>query len=121
MDDDDIEDAGAGKRPDARQGFRIHLLSYASINGLIFLIDLATPGSWWFVWPMLGWGIALAAHWLYVRSVNVDDQWADRRTEDLRLQALDWSHMADMEKQFGAKDSRRRLSSRSEPPSNRPS
>ena len=121
MNDDDVEDAGAGKRPDARQSFRIHLLSYASINGLFFLIDLLTPGSWWFIWPMLGWGIALAAHWLYVKSVNVDDEWADRRTEDLRLQALDWSHMADMEKRFGAKDSPRRLSSRSEPPSNRPS
>ncbi len=120
-DDDDVEDAGARKRPDARQGLRIHLLSYASINGLFFLIDLLTPGSWWFVWPMLAWGIALAAHWLYVKSVNVDDAWADRRTEDLRSQALDWSHMADMEKRFQAKDSPRRLSSRSAPPSNRPS
>ncbi len=121
MDDDDVEDADARKRPAASQGLRIHLLAYASINGLFVLIDLLTPGSWWFVWPMLGWGIALAAHWLYVKSVNVDDAWADRRTEDLRSQALDWSHMADMEKRYQAKDPPRRLSSRSVPPSNRPS
>ncbi len=120
MDDDDVEDAGARRRPGSRQGWRIHLLIYASINGLFFLIDLLTPGSWWFVWPMLGWGIALAAHWLYVKSANVDDEWAERRTEDLRLQALDWSHMADMGKRFEAKDSPRRLSSRSAPPSNKP-
>ncbi len=120
MDDDDVEDAGARKRPDSRQVLRVHLLIYAGINGLFFLIDLLTPGSWWFVWPMLGWGIALAAHWLYVKSANVDDEWAERRTEDLRLQALDWGHMADMDKRFDAKDSPRRLSSRSAPPSNKP-
>ena len=121
MDDDDVENADARKRPDARQGLRIHLLAYASIIGLFFLIDLLTPGSWWFVWPLLGWGIALAAHWLYVKSVNIDDAWADRRTEDLRLQALDWSHMVEMEKRFAARDSARRLSSRSAPPSNKSS
>ncbi len=118
MDDDDVEDAGARNRPDASRVLRIHLLAYASINGLVFLIVLLMLGSWWFVWPMLGWGIVLAAHWLYVKSVNVDAEWADRRTEDLRLQALDWSHMADMEKRY---QTPRRLSSRSVPPSNRSS
>ncbi len=119
MDDDDVEYEVARNRPDARQGLRIHLLSYVSIIGLLFLIDLLTLGSWWFVWPMLGWGSAIAVHWLYVMSVNVDDEWADSRTELIRLHALDRGHIEDMKKRHEAADSPRRPGSRSAPPSNR--
>lgn len=40
--------------------FHAHLWSYAIVNGALFLINLMTPGPWWFQWPVLGWGIGLA-------------------------------------------------------------
>lgn len=121
MDDDAVEYAGTTKRPAAVRGFRTHLLAYVSVNGALFLIDLLTPGAWWFIWPMLGWGLAVVAHWLYVKCINVDDEWAEQRTQDIRLQAYDLSHIDDIKKRREAADSHRRVSSRSAPPSNRPS
>ena len=45
-----------------KAGFNRHLWSYVSVNVLLFLINLFTPGPWWFQWPLLGWGIGLANH-----------------------------------------------------------
>jgi hypothetical protein len=57
---------------------------------------------------MFGWGFALAAHWLYVKSVNIDDDWAQRRTEDIRLQAHDLGHIEDIAKRHEQAETRRR-------------
>jgi len=39
-----------------------HLWTYGIVNGALFLINVLTPGTWWFQWPLLGWGIGLASH-----------------------------------------------------------
>jgi class 3 adenylate cyclase len=47
-----------------RQSFKIHLTLYLLVN--VFLIGIwATSGGgyFWPVWSILGWGIAVAAHW----------------------------------------------------------
>jgi len=98
-----VSDRGQTKGPGgAARLLRRHLVAYLAVNGILILINLATPGGWWFPWPIFLWGIALAAHWLYVRSVYVDDGWADRRTEDLRLQAYDRGHIEDIAKRYQA-------------------
>ncbi len=109
MDDDVASGAGVRDRPDAVRGFRVHVVAYAIGNGLLFLIDLLTPGSWWFFWPMFGWGVGVAMHWLYVKSVNIDDQWAERRTEDVRLKAYDVGHIDDIGKRYERAPSRGQL------------
>jgi hypothetical protein len=40
--------------------FHRHLWSYLIVIGALLLINIMTPGSWWFQWPALGWGIAVA-------------------------------------------------------------
>jgi hypothetical protein len=40
--------------------FHRHLWSYVIVIGALLLINIMTPGPWWFQWPALGWGIALA-------------------------------------------------------------
>ena len=40
--------------------FHRHLWSYIIVIGGLLLINLITPGPWWFQWPALGWGIGLA-------------------------------------------------------------
>ncbi len=87
---------------------RRHILVYAAVIGALFLINLLTPGPLWFLWPMFVWGFALAAHWLYVKSVNIDDDWAQRRTEDIRLQAHDLGHIEDIQMRYEKAEARRR-------------
>ena len=40
--------------------FYRHLWSYLIVIGALLLINILTPGPWWFQWPALGWGIGLA-------------------------------------------------------------
>ncbi len=109
MDDDVVSGAGVRARSNAVRGFRVHVVAYAIGNGFLVLIDLLTPGSWWFFWPMFGWGIGVAMHWLYVKGVNIDDEWAEQRTEDIRQKAYDAGHIEDIGKRYERTPSRGRL------------
>ncbi len=95
-------------RDRAVRRLRRHVLAYAAINGALLLIDLMTPGSWWLLGPMFGWGVALAAHWLYVKSVHIDEAWTQQRTEDIRLQAHDLGHIEDIVTRHENAEARRR-------------
>jgi hypothetical protein len=45
------------------QGFYVHLAAYVGVNAMLVAINLLTsPGVFWAIWPMLGWGIKLGAH-----------------------------------------------------------
>jgi hypothetical protein len=96
------------ERDRALRRLRRHVLAYATVICALFLINLLTPGPWWFLWPMFGWGVALAAHWLYVKSVHIDEVWAQRRTEDIRLQAHDLGHIEDIARRHERAEARRR-------------
>ena len=53
----------AQRRASAKIGFYKHLAVYLGVNALLLVINLATsPETLWFYWPLLGWGIAIAAH-----------------------------------------------------------
>jgi len=57
----------AGKRVDEKLGFYIHLAIYILVNGLLIAIDLMTsPGTYWFIWPLVGWGIGVLVHGLSI-------------------------------------------------------
>ncbi len=62
----------AEKKVKARMGFFQHLAAYLIVNGLLFFIWLFTDGlrhglrNPWFLWPIVGWGIALFFHFLNV-------------------------------------------------------
>lgn len=44
-----------------------HFGLYAAVMFVLFVIDgLTAPGVWWVLWPMWGWGIALALHTGYL-------------------------------------------------------
>jgi len=50
-------------KPNARFGFFIHLAAFLIVNAVLIGINLATfRGTYWFQWPLLGWGIGVAAH-----------------------------------------------------------
>ena len=44
-------------------GFKIHFIVYLAVNALLIVINLlTTPGTYWFYWPLLAWGIGIAGH-----------------------------------------------------------
>lgn len=70
--------------------FHAHLWSYSIVNGALFLINIMTPGPWWFQWPILGWGIGLAfdyrqAYFPTEDQVERGIRWALRRNKKLGL------------------------------------
>jgi hypothetical protein len=56
-----------------RSGFRIHATVFIAVQLLlvaIWALDWASSGESypWFIYPLLGWGIVLAAHYAAVRG-----------------------------------------------------
>ena len=85
------EEAGyraALERAEMLQGYYIHLLVYLVVNTGLFLINLLTKGesgTWWFYWPLIGWGIALGIHALvtFVIEGPFGSEWEDRKIKEL--------------------------------------
>ena len=76
----------AEQRADAKIGFRKHLFAYVLVNAALIAINLLTfPGYYWFVWPLLGWGIGVVAHFA---AVYVDDQAARERQVLVEMEKL---------------------------------
>ncbi|MFA9273080.1 MAG: 2TM domain-containing protein [Baekduiaceae bacterium] len=57
-----------------RTAFRTHATVFVAVNLLLFMIWLTTwqlaggTSYPWFLWPLLGWGVGLAAHYAAVRN-----------------------------------------------------
>src|SRR5688572_2968006 len=51
------------RREQERRELRDHVRTYLAVNLLLVVIwALTGAGGAWFIWPLLGWGIGLAAH-----------------------------------------------------------
>ena len=51
---------------DAREGFTAHAALYILVMAALIVLNLFLTGVWWFVIPLVGWGIVLALHYLYL-------------------------------------------------------
>jgi hypothetical protein len=92
MNADDVNDprylarlAWARQRANELRGFYTHLGTYLFVNLLLFVVDVVTGSGWWFYWPLLGWGIALAAHAYRVfgLSSRFGPEWEERKVREL--------------------------------------
>jgi hypothetical protein len=56
------------------KGFYAHVAMYLLANAALAVLNVATlaknDGIIWFVWPLIGWGIALAVHALSVFGIG---------------------------------------------------
>ncbi len=84
--------------------FRWHLLAYGVIIGVLTVANIVIGGGWWSFWPMCAWGLALAFHFFYYKSVTVDESWVQERTDDMRLRSVDLSHILDIEDRVSRQD-----------------
>jgi hypothetical protein len=86
MDTNEQRDQRLWRIAKSRAGFRTHLMTYLIINGFLWIIWLITDhhrGLPWPVWPMLGWGLALA--FAYYNAYH-KDPFGDATSEYEKLQ-----------------------------------
>ena len=72
----------------ALKGFYVHACIFCVVNGgwLVVHLMATAPTSRWSVWPILGWGIGLAAHGAGVfrrrhAQAFLGQAWEDRKVE----------------------------------------
>ncbi len=66
------------------KGFYSHLIQYALVMALLVVINLYTsPNYYWFIWPMLGWGIGIVSHGLKVFGLfpGISKGWEKKQIE----------------------------------------
>lgn len=86
MSTNDIKYKNAKKRVAGLRDFYIHLTVYVIVNAGLFLLDLITsPGSFWFFWPLAGWGIGLIMHALRIIRPRswVGADWEERKIQEI--------------------------------------
>jgi hypothetical protein len=59
--------------------FYIHLVVYILVNAFLIIASLSN-GESWSIWPLLGWGIGLAAHGatVFVSDSLFGSRWEER-------------------------------------------
>ena len=73
----------ARKRAEAKFGFYRHLAVYLVVNLMLFVINLVTsPDYFWAIWPLIGWGIAVAFHALSIFAFGKKGEILERLTEE---------------------------------------
>jgi hypothetical protein len=74
----------ARKRVAEIKGFYQHVVTYLIINAALFVINLLmSPGYFWFVWPLAGWGIGVALHAVSVFGGFWGKPWEERKIKEL--------------------------------------
>jgi hypothetical protein len=74
----------AKKRVAEIRGFYQHLTTYLVVNAALFIINLLTsPGYYWFVWPLAGWGIGVALHAVSVFAGFWGKSWEERKIKEI--------------------------------------
>ncbi len=72
------------ERVEALRGFYIHLTVYVIVNlGLFFINMMTSPETLWFIWPLMGWGIAIVLHALRVFVERPGSSWEEKKIAEL--------------------------------------
>ncbi|MBZ9570815.1 2TM domain-containing protein [Methanobrevibacter sp. TMH8] len=75
----------AKKRLEDVKGFYTNLISYIIVNIFLFIINMIfTPGFWWFLFPLVFWGIGVVFHFLgvFVFEKRVfGKKWEDKKIQ----------------------------------------
>jgi len=74
----------ANKKVKAKKGFFVHFGVFCATVLFLFTINfLTSPKFWWFLFPTLGWGIGIVAHYIGVFGISdpsVED-WENKELE----------------------------------------
>ncbi len=73
--------------------FRWHAWAYVAGACALSVTNWFTGAPWWSFWPLAGWGVALAGHYLFQKSRTVNEAWVEERTAELHSKSYDASHI----------------------------
>ena len=76
----------AQKRVKEIKEFYQHLAVYALCNPIVIVVNLMTsPGYLWFIWSLMGWGIAIVLHGLKVFRFSpfFNKDWEERKIREI--------------------------------------
>jgi len=71
----------ARKRVTQKRKFYTHFMSWLVMSVFFILLNLFTADFFWAVFPILGWGVAIAFHAIKVFSFTYGDDWEHREIE----------------------------------------
>ncbi|WP_288460368.1 2TM domain-containing protein [uncultured Chryseobacterium sp.] len=72
----------ASRRVKELKGFYGNLTSYCLVISFLAVLNILTsPQYLWFFWPMLGWGLGLAAH--AAGTFGIGRDWEERKIKQL--------------------------------------
>ena len=84
MNTEEIKYLKAKERVETLRGFYIHLTVYVIVNLGLFIINMMTsPETLWFIWPLMGWGIAVVLHGLRVFGGPLGLDWEEKKIAEL--------------------------------------
>ena len=84
MNEQEIKYQKAKERVTALRGFYGHLSVYVIVNLGLFLINMTTsPETLWFIWPLMGWGIAIVLHAVRVFVEAPGSSWEEKNIAEL--------------------------------------
>jgi len=72
------------RRIKAKRGFWTHFAIYLAVNALLVVIWAVTsPGYFWPIWPILGWGIGIAANaaGVFLRPQEISEERIEREMQ----------------------------------------
>lgn len=76
----------AKKRLEDVKGFYTNLISYIIVNVFLFILNLVfTPGTWWFIFPLVFWGIGVVFHFLGIFIFDnkiFGKKWEERKIKE---------------------------------------
>lgn len=67
-----------------KKRFYAHLNTFCIVTFSLFLINyFTTPGTWWFILPIIGWSMAVLGHYLNVFGLPSfrDEVWEEEQFE----------------------------------------
>jgi hypothetical protein len=74
----------AKTRVEEIKGFYIHLGTYLLVNAALVVINLLlSPEYFWFIWPIIGWGVGLIIHAISVFGGLWGRSWEERKIKEI--------------------------------------
>ena len=109
------EPTGQAAQEPLRRYLRWHLSAYAGAIALAVITHYFWPADRGLYIPILLWGCAVLAHFLYVRTVTTADEWVEERSENISLNATDLSHIESIRERHEAREAERTKGAQDQP------
>ena len=76
----------AKKKVEDKRAFYYHLAIFPFVNAFLFAVNMFTfDGHYWFIYPLMGWGIGLVSHYFTAFGIpgagHQDEKWEKKEIE----------------------------------------